>query len=75
VIEGASRLLAETQFVIAEVVMAKRYEGGYTFAEFIGLMDSHGFRLCDVLDLPKLAAFRELRYVNALFRRAEDPAE
>ena len=69
VIEGAPRLLGETQFVIAEVSVKKRFENSYSFAEFVALMDVRGFRLCDILDLPKVAAFRELRFTNVMFRR------
>jgi FkbM family methyltransferase len=72
VIAGAPRLLAETQFVIAEVSVKKRFEDSYSFAEFVALMDSLGFRLCDILDLPKVAAFRELRFTNVMFRRNDD---
>ena len=49
VVRGADRLLAETQLVIAEVNMAKRFEESYSFAEFVALMDSHGFAAVDVL--------------------------
>ena len=43
VIQGARNFLRETQFVIAEVNVAKRYEGGYSFAEFIAIRDENGF--------------------------------
>jgi FkbM family methyltransferase len=69
VIAGAGRLLADTQFVISEVSLMKRFENSYTFAEFIAIMDSHGFRMCDVLDPSKAAPFREPRYANVMFRR------
>jgi FkbM family methyltransferase len=72
VIAGATQLLAETQFVIAEVSLKERFEDSYSFAEFVALMDSHGFRMCDILDVPKVAAFRELKYMNAMFRRDDD---
>jgi FkbM family methyltransferase len=68
VIEGATGLLAETQFVIAEVCVARRFQDGYSFAEFIALMDSLGFGLYDVVD--GLKAFRgKVFFIDALFRR------
>jgi FkbM family methyltransferase len=74
VIAGARRLLRDTQFVIAEVSLSKRFESSHTFAEFVALMDSHGFRMCEVLDMPKVAAFGEPRYANAMFRRDDRAA-
>ena len=50
VIKGASGLLADTQFVIAEIQVANRFQDGYSVSDFIGLMDSHGFVLHDILD-------------------------
>jgi FkbM family methyltransferase len=50
VIAGGKKLLEQTQFVIAEVSVSRRFEQSYTFAEFIALMDRHGFQLHDVLD-------------------------
>jgi FkbM family methyltransferase len=49
VIRGATEFLRDTVFVVAEVSVAPRFEGGYTFLDFITLMAEHGFRLHDVL--------------------------
>jgi FkbM family methyltransferase len=49
VLEGATELLRQTQFVIAEVSIADRFVGGYSFADFIAIMDARGFRVRDVL--------------------------
>jgi FkbM family methyltransferase len=49
VIEGATELLRETQFVIAEVSIADRFVASYSFADFIAIMDARGFRVCDIL--------------------------
>jgi FkbM family methyltransferase len=68
-IAGATELLAETQFVIAEVSVRERYEQGHTFAGFVAQMDSHSFALCDILEGARQAN-RELGYVDAMFRRA-----
>ena len=50
VIEGAATLLPETEFVIAEVSITRPFTGGTTFADFIALMDRHGFAVHDLLD-------------------------
>jgi FkbM family methyltransferase len=71
VIEGASNFLRDTQFVIAEVNVAKIYEGSYTFADFIRIMDEHGFYLCDILRVgrQKLPPF-DINFVDAMFLKA-----
>jgi FkbM family methyltransferase len=71
VVLGAKELLRKTQFVIAEVTVTKRFEGSYTFAEFIALMDSHGFHLCDILDGQRWWARREAAFIDAMFRRTD----
>jgi FkbM family methyltransferase len=68
VILGATRFLEDTQFVLAEISISKRFEGSYTFAEFIALMDSRGFELCDVFRVMKYTP-DEASFVDALFRR------
>jgi FkbM family methyltransferase len=76
VIEGATKLLEETEFVIAEVSVAPIFEGGYTFAEFVALMDSRGFRLCDVLDgekNPRGLINIDLQFVRNPGRRSPPP--
>jgi FkbM family methyltransferase len=69
VIGGATRVLAETQFVVVEVSVVRSFPGGYTFAEFIALMDERGFELLDVLDGQKAAIGHGVAYIDALFRR------
>jgi FkbM family methyltransferase len=71
VIEGAPNFLLQTQFVIAEVSVAKRFTGGYSFAEFIQIMNKNGFSLCDILHAQKpRGPASELRFVDAMFKRA-----
>lgn len=72
VVEGASSFLRKTQFVIAELSVEKLYEGSYSFAEFVGLMDEHGFYLCDVLYLQyDLQSETELLHMDAMFRKED----
>lgn len=72
VIEGATNFLRETQFVIAEVSVAKRFAESYSFAEFVAIMDRNGFYLYDILNTrrTKSPPF-ELLLVDAMFRRAD----
>jgi FkbM family methyltransferase len=69
VIKGATRFLTETQFVIVEINVEKRFEDSYSFADFIALMDSHGFALCDILDGSKPSPTGTVSYVDGLFCR------
>jgi FkbM family methyltransferase len=68
VIEGAAGLLAETQFVISEVSVTRPLRGGISFAEFIALMDRHGFEVYDLLDGLKRGT-GPVDFVDVFFRR------
>lgn len=50
VIEGAQRLLRDTELVIAEVSVSDRFEGGVSAAGLIELMSARGFEAVDVID-------------------------
>lgn len=63
VIEGASDFLRMTEFVIAEVSIARRFHGSYRFSDFTELMNENGFFLWDILNVVGK------RYVDAVFRR------
>jgi FkbM family methyltransferase len=69
VVKGARELLYQTEFVIAEVSVAKRFEDSYSFAEFIGLMDKNNFALCEILYAYRRS--NKLIYVDCLFVRKE----
>jgi FkbM family methyltransferase len=71
VVEGAASLLEDTQFVLAEVSVTRRFEGSYTFAEFVASMQARGFRLCDVLHVARNRPDRDVQYMDALFRRGD----
>ncbi len=66
VIRGATRFLRQTAFVVAEVSVARRFRGSYSFAEFVAAMDRHGFRMAHVVDMVGLRR-PELLYVDAVF--------
>lgn len=63
VIRGADETLRSTAFVIAEVSIRNRFVGGYTFAEFVGEMDSRGFAVADILTLPGHSRHTDLLFV------------
>lgn len=71
VIRGATALLDQTQFVIAEISVRKRFEKSYSFAEFIALMDAHGFALGDMLVARRPPAAKALQYVDGVFWRED----
>jgi len=68
VIEGAAALLQETEFVIAEVSITRPFTGGASFADFIALMDGHGFSVHDLLDGLKRGN-GGVEFVDVMFRR------
>jgi FkbM family methyltransferase len=49
VIAGGKRLLEDTEFVIAETSLSKRFEGSCTSKELIALMLTCGFEVADIL--------------------------
>jgi FkbM family methyltransferase len=69
VVQGARRLLEQTRFVLAEVAVGRRLEGGYTFAEFVRAMDEQGFALCDVVDGLRASTAADVLFLDVLFRR------
>ena len=68
IIEGASRFVEKTEFVITEVPVANRFEGGYSFADFILLMNERGFSVCDILDIGR-ADNSEVIFMDLVFRK------
>jgi FkbM family methyltransferase len=49
VIAGGRRVLEDTDFVIAEISLSKRFEESCTSKELIGLLGSCGFEVADIL--------------------------
>jgi len=69
VILGARKILNDTDFVIAEISVEKRFEDSYTFSDFIQLMDKNNFRLYDIINIGrlKLSAKKLPKYSNIYF--------
>lgn len=74
VIRGAGKLLTGTQFVIAEVSISSRFEGGYRVADLISEMDARGFEVCDVLEVCRSWATSQASFLDAVFRRKKEKA-
>lgn len=71
VIRGARSFLKQTAFVIVETNMLDRFPGTYSFAELIGVLDTAGFRFCDILDIARTPS-AEVLFVDLVFRRKSD---
>jgi FkbM family methyltransferase len=63
VIQGATSMLKETQFVIAELSIRPRFIDDWTMGQFTSLMRSHGFEVADILDATR--AYADVRFVRA----------
>jgi FkbM family methyltransferase len=68
VIRGAKEALSQTDFIIAETSVQKRFENSYTFVEFISEMFAHGFEVSNILsakpDKAGLVRFMDILYVR-----------
>jgi FkbM family methyltransferase len=67
VIRGGAATLREAEFVIAEVSVLDRFEGGHTFAEFVAAMDDAGFAARDVLGVGR-ADTSDVTFLDLVFR-------
>ncbi len=70
VILGAPKLLEQTEFVVTEVPITKRFSDGSDFFAFVALLHAHGFVLYDVLTMARTVDLRKMLYMDALFGRA-----
>lgn len=66
VVRGATKVLRECQFVIAEVSGGPRFTNSYRFAEFIAAMHENGFDMRDILTTKR---FRDgnIAFMDMLF--------
>ncbi|MBI2839370.1 MAG: FkbM family methyltransferase [Acidobacteria bacterium] len=70
IIQGAAEFLRLTDFVIAEVAVPRRFDGGYEFLGFIELMSSRGFVVSEVLDIGR-APDGSLAFLDMVFTRKQ----
>lgn len=68
VAQGASKLIGQSQFVIAELSLVEQFAGEAGFATFVAVMADHGLRLCDILAAPRSRQSGIIQ-VDAMFRR------
>ena len=68
-LEGANLLLQSTDFVIAEVSIAKRFENGYEFEEVINLMNKNGFSVFSFLHIEHEENEISPRFADVVFSR------
>jgi FkbM family methyltransferase len=74
VIRGAAATLERTLFVIAEVgVLPNRFEGSYSFAQFIAAMDQAGFEVCDLLGIGRAPSSHVVDVDLVFQRRGNSP--
>lgn len=69
VIQGASQFLRATEFVIAEVSVAKRFESSYSFAQFVSAMEREGFEFFDILSITRSSAPYGIKYIDSVFKK------
>lgn len=68
---GASRLLAETEFVILEVSFLPFFKGGPLFADVVAFMTERGFALYDIAALAHRPLDGALAQADVAFARAD----
>jgi FkbM family methyltransferase len=69
VLKGAERTLEQTEFVIAEVSVKKRFVHSYRFSDVVAFLGSQGFELIDILNFRP----RTQRFYDCLFMRYDNP--
>jgi FkbM family methyltransferase len=68
VLKGAAAALSSADFVLLEVSVTQYNEGSPLFAEVIGWMSAHGYRVCDLFDTARTAGGLLLQ-IDMLFVR------
>lgn len=67
VLKGARATLAGCDMVVSEISVARRHVGGYSFADFIAMMDGLGFELFDIVDLQQYGPDGRLSFMDGVF--------
>jgi FkbM family methyltransferase len=75
VLKGGAQILQNTDVLISEVSIMKRWHGEVRFAEFIGYLDDIGFELFDIIDLRQTTRDGPLSYIDAAFVKRDSPFE
>lgn len=69
VLKGGEGVLSLIDYVIAEVSIAKRFEGSYTFEELVCFMYKHGFSVYSFLTMKHFGDELQQRFSDVLFIR------
>jgi FkbM family methyltransferase len=70
VLKGASRTLQDTEFIILELSIQKRFDELFSCADIVSFLNQNGFRLHDILEIFRTIN-SEVQYVDAVFNRKE----
>jgi glycosyltransferase involved in cell wall biosynthesis len=70
VLQGATKLLQSTEFVIAEASVSRSLKSGYRFEELINWMNSHGFHVFSFLHVEHEESEARPRFVDIVFKRS-----
>lgn len=69
VLSGATGIFPQTEFVIAEVSVKRRFVNGYRFSDLVIFMHEHGFEFLDTMTFKR----RPAAWLDCLFVRADSP--
>ena len=69
ILRGGTKALEQTEFVIAEVSIKKRFVGGYRFSDIVGFLGERGFELIDILNFGPATQ----RFYDCLFLGRDHP--
>jgi FkbM family methyltransferase len=69
VLKGGKRFLKETDMVIAEVSVARRFEGSYCFEELVALMYAQGFQVFDFLTVHAVKDRPRTQMTDIVFKK------
>jgi FkbM family methyltransferase len=68
VLRGATGILPEIKYIIAEARIKQRHQNSYRFADLVGFLAEHGFNLYDALRITRARAMHpEASIIDAIF--------
>lgn len=70
-VAGAGEFLDNTEIVVTEMNVRKRFEGSYRFCDFVDAMKARRFHLFDIVDLGQFGSDGPLMYMDAVFVRED----
>jgi len=74
ILNGATRTLEQTQYIVMEVYNFRHTEGTLLFHEMCALLDERGFRCLQIVDLMQRPFDGALWQMDLMFARKEHPA-